>query len=457
MKIQNLVLFAMMVLALTFTACDDETPTDPPVDTTSTLYEEETITNDCDDDGTDENYVIVNVTDRGEGTGTVTWTKDKTYVLNGRVFVNDGQVLTIEAGTIIKGAAGQAENASALIVARGGQIKAEGTANEPIIMTSAADEIARSTTGALNCEGGNLEPNFRGLWGGFIMLGKAGTNAPQAELAIEGIPTTEERGLYGGSDDNDNSGTVQYVSIRHGGSNIGANNEINGMTLGGVGNGTTIEYVEVIANKDDGVEFFGGTVNTKYISVAYCGDDSFDADEGYRGMNQYWYVVQDSEGDNGAELDGGPSDCLLCEPFSAFVTYNATFVGNGDNRAVRIRENSAASFYNSIFAEYGKGLEIKDDESLAQYNAGILVLENNVLWNVTSPFTEKSVDVEAELLAAGNTTDQDPGLDGENIPTNAVGSVSAPIDAFFDATDYKGAFAPGQARWIEGWTLISKL
>ncbi len=456
MKIQNLVLFALLILGLTFTACDDETPPVDEPDTTSTLYEEETITNDCNDDGTEENYHIVNVTDRGEGTGTVTWTKDHTYVLNGRVFVNDGQVLTIEAGTIIKGAAGQAENASALIVARGGQIQATGTANEPIIFTSAADEIARDEDGALNCEGGNLQSNFRGLWGGLIVLGKAGTNAPQAELAIEGIPTTESRGLYGGADDADNSGVIKYVSIRHGGSNIGANNEINGLTLGAVGNGTTIEYVEVIANKDDGVEFFGGTVNTKYIAVAYCGDDSFDADEGYRGLNQFWYVLQDDEGDNGAELDGGPSDCLLCEPYSAFVTYNATFVGNGGNRAVRLRENSAGSFYNSIFTHYGKGLEIKDDESLAQYNAGILVLENNVLWDVASPFTEKSVDVEAELLAAGNTTDQDPGLDANNVPTVLVGSVSTPADAFFTTTDYKGAFAPGQARWIEGWTLISK-
>ncbi|KAA3621042.1 MAG: hypothetical protein DWQ02_28415 [Bacteroidetes bacterium] len=456
MKIQNLVLFALLILGLTFTACDDETPTDP-VDNTSTLYEEETITNDCDDDGTEEDYIIINVTDRGEGTGTTTWTKDKTYVLHGRVFVNDGQVLTIEAGTIIKGSAGQAENASALIVARGGQVKAEGTANEPIIMTSEADEIARSSNGTLNCEGGNLAPNFRGLWGGFIVLGKAGTNAPQAELAIEGIPTTESRGLYGGVDDADNSGTIRYVSIRHGGSNIGANNEINGLTLGGVGNGTTIEYVEVIANKDDGVEFFGGTVNTKYISIAYCGDDSFDADEGYRGMNQFWYVVQDDEGDNGAELDGGPSDCLLCEPYSAFVTYNATFVGNGSNRAVRIRENSAASFYNSIFTNYGKGLEIKDDESLAQFNDGRLVLENNVLWNVASPFTEKAADVEAALLAAGNTTDQDPALDANNVPTVLVGTVSTPADPFFEVTDYKGAFTPGQTPWTEGWTLISKL
>jgi hypothetical protein len=456
MKIQNLLLFAAMVIGMTFSACtEDEVPS--ITYEKETIYEEETITNDCDDDGTNENYILVNVTDLGEGTGETTWTKNKTYLLNGRVFVNEGQVLTIEAGTIIKGVAGQAENASALIVARGGTIKAEGTAAEPIIFTSAADETARDESGALVCTGGNLESSFRGLWGGLIVLGKAGTNAPQAELAIEGIPTTESRGLYGGSDDNDNSGTITYVSIRHGGSNIGANNEINGLTLGAVGDGTTIEYVEVIANKDDGVEFFGGTVNTKYISVAYCGDDSFDADEGYRGKNQFWYVVQDAAGDNGAELDGGPSDCLLCEPYSAFVTFNATFVGNGSNRAVRLRENSAASFYNSVFYNYEKGLEIKDTETLAQYTAGRLVLENNILWNVASPFTEQSLTVEAELVAAGNISDQDPGLDATHIPANTVGTITTPANSFFETTNYKGAFVPGEERWIEGWTLISKL
>lgn len=456
MKIQNLVLFASMVLVFVFSGCNEDPVVTPP-DTTSTLYEEQRITNDCDGDETNENYDLVTVTDRGEGTGTMTWTKNKTYILNGRVFVNDGQVLTIEAGTIIKGAAGQAENAAALIVARGGQIIAEGTAAAPIIFTSAADEIARDENGALNCAGGNLEPTFRGLWGGLILLGKAATNAPQSELAIEGIPTTEPRGLYGGTNDADNSGIVKYVSIRHGGSNIGANNEINGLTLGAVGSATTIDYVEIIANKDDGVEFFGGTVNTKHIAVAYCGDDCFDTDEGYRGKNQFWFAIQDDAGDNGSENDGGPSDCLLCEPFAAWVTYNATFVGNGSNRAVRLRENSAGSYYNSIFTNYAKGLEILDAETLAQYNAGRMVLENNILWNVAAPFTAEALTVEAELIAAGNIADQDPGLDANYVPSNTIGTASTPSDSFFETTNYKGAFAPGAPRWTDGWTLISKL
>ena len=155
----------------------------------------------------------------------VEWTADNEYVLNGLVFVSEGSSLTIQPGTVIKGKPGQGENASALVVARG-------------------------------------------LWGGVIILGRASLNSEPGETPIEGIPTTEPRGIYGGDDDGDNSGVFRYVSIRHGGTDIGAGNEINGLTMGGVGSGTVIEYVEVYNNQDDGFEWFGGTVNTKYLVSA---------------------------------------------------------------------------------------------------------------------------------------------------------------------------------------------
>ena len=202
--------------------------------------------------------------DPGEGTGTRTLYSDTTYYLDGLVFVNEGQVL-------IKGKPGTGENASALIVARGGTINAVGTAQEPIIFTCEADDLT-----------GSINTTDRGLWGGLIVLGKGKLNSSPGETAVEGIPTSEPRGLYGGDDDGDNSGILKYISIRHGGSDIGEGNEINGLTLGGVGSGTTIEYIEVVANKDDGVEFFGGSPQLKNILVAYCGDDSFDYDEGFR-------------------------------------------------------------------------------------------------------------------------------------------------------------------------------
>ena len=145
---------------------------------------------------------IINITDDGSGTGTTTWTSDNTYILNGFVFVNDGDSLTIEAGTIIKGAAGTQSNASALIVARGGYINAEGTVDSPIIMTFQGDPLD-----------GSIPYTTKGQWGGLIILGDARLNSVPGETAIEGIPTTESRGLYGGDNDEDNSGILKYVSI----------------------------------------------------------------------------------------------------------------------------------------------------------------------------------------------------------------------------------------------------
>ena len=125
---------------------------------------------------------------------------------------------------------------------------------------------------------------------------------------IEGIDINEPRGAFGGSDEADSSGVLRYVSIRHGGTLIGADNEINGLTLGAVGSGTTVEFVEVFANLDDGIEFFGGTVNTRYLVVAYCGDDSFDYDQGFRGKGQYWFTIQDADSGDGGEHDGDIDD-----------------------------------------------------------------------------------------------------------------------------------------------------
>ncbi|MCB0260439.1 MAG: T9SS C-terminal target domain-containing protein, partial [Calditrichaeota bacterium] len=152
----------------------------------------------------------------------------------------------------------------------------------------------------------DLDLNTRGLWGGVILLGKARINTTLGEGQIEGIPTTEPRGAYGGNDDNDNSGVVRYVSIRYGGTDIGANNEINGLTFGAVGRGTVVEYVEVFNNKDDGYEWFGGTVRTRYLVSAFNGDDCFDYDEGFRGYGQFWFAIMGEDiGNRAGEHDGG--------------------------------------------------------------------------------------------------------------------------------------------------------
>ncbi|MCB0644284.1 MAG: carboxypeptidase regulatory-like domain-containing protein, partial [Phaeodactylibacter sp.] len=276
---------------------------------------------------------LVTITDADlQGAGDVVWTADNTYVLDGFVFVNDGQTLTIQAGTVIQGKPGEGENASALIVARGGKIMADGTKDNPIIFTYEGDA-------------GGSDATLRGQWGGLIILGKAGLNSTPGETAIEGIPTSEARGLYGGSVDNDNSGIVRYVSIRHGGTNIGADNEINGLTLGGVGSGTTLEYIEIIGNKDDGIEWFGGTAEVSYLISAFCGDDGLDYDEGYRGSCEFVIVHQDpaaDAADRGGEHDGGTSP-ETGAPLATPQIYNATYIGRGQSegtRAITFRDNA---------------------------------------------------------------------------------------------------------------------
>ena len=207
-----------------------------------------------------------------------TWSADSIYILNGRVVVGDGATLTIEAGTIIKGKEGDGANASCLIVGKGGMLNAQGTAESPIVMTSVLDNI---NVGQRN--GSNLDETDKGLWGGLIVLGNAPISADATEALIEGLPANEPWAVYGGTDANDNSGTLSYVSVRHGGTLIGDGNEINGITFGGVGSGTTVNNIEVFATLDDGVEFFGGTVNATNVSVTAQGDDAYDIDQAYSG------------------------------------------------------------------------------------------------------------------------------------------------------------------------------
>ena len=207
-------------------------------------------------------------------TGTTTWTSNNVYILTGYVFVESGQILTIEPGTVVKGAPGSGVDASALIVTKGGQLIADGTAESPIIFTFEGDPLD-----------GSVAYDTRGQWGGIIILGNATTNFG-GPAQIEGIPTDNNLAEYGGDNDADNSGILRYVSIRHGGTELGAANEINGLTLAGVGSGTTIDHIEVVSNLDDGIEFFGGAVSATHVLVAFCGDDSFDWDQGYHGARQ---------------------------------------------------------------------------------------------------------------------------------------------------------------------------
>ncbi len=266
---------------LLFTACgDDDTTTPTP--------------------GPTENEVK-----SGKITADETWTADRIYELNGRVTVQDGVTLTILPGAIIKGQEGEGANAAVLMVARGGKIIANGTADNPIIMTTVLDDIA------LGEKASTLDENDKGKWGGLVILGKAPISADGVtETQIEGVPADDTDGLYGGSVNGDNSGSISYVSIRFGGAVIDAaeGNEINGLTLGGVGSGTSISNVEVFANVDDGIEFFGGSVSVTNALVAYQGDDAIDIDQAYSGTVNNFLVIINSDSDEGLEIDGPEGD-----------------------------------------------------------------------------------------------------------------------------------------------------
>jgi len=245
---------------------------------------------------------------RGDITENTTWTADNIYVLETRVTVLDGVTLTIEAGTVIKGEEGQGSASTALLVARGGTLNANGTSALPIIFTSILDPIDPADVAA-GLYASTTSPEQPGLWGGVLILGRAPISAQNdndedlTEVQIEGIPSTDPNGLYGGDDPADNSGTITYISIRHGGTNIGAGNEINGLTLGGVGSGTTINNVEVVANADDGIEWFGGNVTVNNALIWNSNDDSMDTDQDWIGECNNFIIVT-PKGGSAFELDG---------------------------------------------------------------------------------------------------------------------------------------------------------
>ena len=310
---------------------------------------------------TDFPEVDVFASEDGIGGTDVTWTADNVYVLRGFVFVNDGQTLTIEPGTVIKGQAGQGSGASALIVARGGTINAVGTAALPIVFTSTSDDLSPADIAAGNYASPNLDPDVQGLWGGLIVLGNATISASAAEVQIEGIPTSESRGLYGGSTDTDDSGDIAYVSVRHAGTNIGAGNEINGITFGGVGSGTTVSNVEVVANADDGIEWFGGDVDVSNVLIWNAGDDGLDTDQDWIGTCSDFLIV--TPNGSAFELDG--PEGAINRGVHTFIN-GTVYAGSDIDHLVDFDGSTNAQLQNMYFygwdADYGFILDEDPDE-----------------------------------------------------------------------------------------------
>jgi hypothetical protein len=288
-----------------------------------------------------EQQLIIQVS--GNVTQNTTWETGKVYVLESRIAVVSGVTLTIQPGVIVKGQAGTGANATALLIARGGKLNAEGTADSPIIFTSVADEIMPG-----QIESPNLDSDLNGLWGGLIILGNAPISADAASVQIEGIPPSDQNGLYGGADATDNSGTIRFISIRHGGTNIGEGNEINGLTLGGVGSGTIIENIEIVANQDDGIEWFGGTVSVKNAIIWNAGDDAVDTDQSWGGTLDNFIVV--NPGDECFELDG-PEGTMEA---SHTLMNGSIFAGNAEG-LVDLDANSLVTMTKIYFFGIGAG------------------------------------------------------------------------------------------------------
>ena len=416
----------------------------------------------------------------------ITFSSDTLYVLDGMVFVDSLATLTIEAGTIIKAKDGQDTDASGLVVTRNAKIFAEGTEDRPIIFTSVNDNLD-----------GNLAYDDRGEWAGVVILGQSITNNSSIK-SVEGVNEIDPlRAKYGSEtpDSNHSSGVFRYVSIRHTGINVGSStgNEIQGLTCGAVGAGTVIEYVESYASGDDGFEFFGGTVNTKFLVSAFCSDDAFDWDQGFDGKHQFWFAIQaPDEAGRLAEMDGaGGND--QGTPYATPIISNVTFIGPGvdaaptgdGGQALYFRDNTGGYYYNSIITDYAGfegslGLTIEDvdnsgdkvEDSRKRLESGDLGLMNNIWYgfasgNMINEFSDQDFvqtylsdtsngNREIDPMLRGISRDTDAGLD----PRPAAGSPALigsleVNDDYFVETSYVGAF--GGNNWLLGWTALDQL
>ncbi len=428
------------------------------------------------------------------------------YVLDSRFYVTNNAELTIDAGCVIKATYGIGLGAPALIVSRGSKLFANGTEDKPIIFTTVEDQLDGSYP-LLN----------QGRWGGVIVLGNDYCNLLSGDLwvspgvsHIEGLDKPETRHHYGnaaalkdgGPYENESSGSITYVSIRHGGAVIGEANEINGLTLGGVGNGTIIENVEVISNLDDAFEFFGGSVNVKYLNALFCDDDYIDWDQGYDGKGMFIYGLQlpandnpvySREGDNGMEIDGDDKDDYDTDPddpgtLSSAVFYNCTFIGNGNDEGMEAKERTQGTIRNSIFANFASGLHLNDGrgtggyDALHEWNEGRFIVENNIFQangralkvagadpttaQTTKFETDDENKVGAPILADLRINATNNGIIKEvnPVPASATTTITPlaayPADAFWGGgVSYHGAFLPGSAGpdWVAGANVINNI
>lgn len=339
-----------------------------------------------------------------------------TYKLNGPLIVKAGGKLTIKPGVIVEATSFKdGEEIRYIAVAQGGQILAEGTKEKPIVFT-AANKVQQA-------------------WGGIVLCGKAPINKGNtASAEVSGLP-------YGGSVVNDNSGTLKYARIEYSGYAYNSEKEFNGLSMFGVGNGTTIEYVQVHEGSDDGFEWFGGTVNTKYLVATANEDDQFDWTEGWNGTNENWYAKEAAnKGNRGIEADNN-SNNHLANPISNPTIKNLTLIGRGatgeEPQAMKLRVGTKANIDNVVLSNWSVGFDVEHNEGIAYVADGTLKVTNVKFDNVVTKSKGKKTS---------------PGKDNAG---NAIPGESVDVSAIFTENNAATGAGAGTAtpEWAKGWTV----
>ncbi len=394
-------------------------------------------------------------------TANTTWTTGNTYSLQKHVFVKNGATLTIQPGVRVQGLRG-----SSLVVTSTGKIDAQGTAAAPIVFTSAQPTGYRAP----------------GDWGGVVLLGLAPINVTGGANQIEGFPAGTTGTTYGGADAAHDCGTIRYARIEFAGFQLAPDNELNGLTVGGCGSGTELDYIQVHKGADDGVEFFGGGADLKHAAITQPDDDGLDWDYGWIGRVQFLVVQQNAVvGDKGIEADnnGSVNDAL---PRSSPTIYNLSLLGSNSEPGtagksqggIHFRRGTAGHVHNAIVMGFtDKVIDVDGTATVAQFTAGELSLRHSLIWdnvNITDTTTlwpdsanDGGFEEATELFAAALSNDAlDPQLTrpydlaapdfrpAAGSPALS-GGATPPSDGFFDASaTFVGAF--GATDWMSGWT-----
>ena len=370
----------------------------------------------------------------GTVTQDVLLTSNNLYELVGKVVIGgdneNSAMLTVQAGTTIFGGTA----VDFLVISRGSQIVANGTRTAPVTLTSQSD-----LEGSVDIE------TTRGEWGGLVINGNApindcpeGATGGTADCTKEGEANS---GLFGGADPNDSSGKLNYVVVKYAGSNVDPENQLNGIAFQAVGDGTEVDYIQVHNNLDDGVEFFGGTVNAKHVVLTGNADDSLDWTDGWQGSIQYLVIDQGADaGDNGIEADNREGD-ENATPRSRPKIANMTITGHPGERAIRLRRGTGLELYSSVVQDSENCLRIQG-ESLNQLGSGITF--DGVSFDCDTVVEGDDVAAISSLLS----TSSNVSTTGQSVPAADLSTMS-----FFDATDFIGAVESADEDWTMGWTV----